>query len=228
MQIIRRYEERKDVADVPEMEIHETLRVYHQSLSMLGAVVHKRLGAYDGYFCKEPETGKFTLAFSCLRQAILWACHVHAELLQLDWPEKLLTLEECAAEIRGERRIHRGLRVKVGMAYGNGVDKRPLKTGRADYYGMLPNIAARVSSLARPGQVLIHTSSNFNIHEVHWMSQDAGILKFDKPLKLEEDGAAEAAVEISKLGMFLLRNVNELKMLYQVNSITWSLVDCVS
>jgi len=213
-QTIRTYEERKRTAAVPESEMHETLAVYYQSVSIFGSVVHARLGSYNGYFCKEPEPGKFTLAFSCLRNAILWACHVHAELLSLDWPERLLTLDECKGEILGERWIHRGLKVKIGMAYGSGIEKRPLSTGRADYCGMLSNIAARVSTLARPGQVLIHSSSNFDICGVHWISEDAGILRYERPLDFTTDGASEVAVEVSKLGMFL-RNVNELKMLYQ-------------
>jgi len=214
-QIIRRYEERKKTAAGPESEGHDTLAAYYQSVSLFASVVHARLGSYDGYFCKEPEPGKFTLAFSCLRNAILWACHVHAELLNLDWPNRLLALEECKEEALGDRWIHRGLKVKIGMAYGSGIEKRPLSTGRADYCGMLSNIAARVSALARPGQVLIHSSCSFNKCGVHWISEDAGILKFDAPLDPLTDGATEVAVEISKLGMFLLRNVNELKMLYQ-------------
>jgi hypothetical protein len=31
--------------------------------------------------------------------------------------------------------------------------KKPLNSGRADYYGMLANVAARVMGLANPGQV---------------------------------------------------------------------------
>lgn len=51
------------------------------------------------------------------------------------------------------RLIWRGLRVRVGMSYGFVNNKKPLNTGRADYFGVLPNGAARVSALAAPGQV---------------------------------------------------------------------------
>ena len=200
-----------------EQEMHDALSVYYQSVSVFSTIVRKRLKSYNGYECKEPEMGKFTLAFAELKNAILWACHVHSEMLALDWPMKLLTLEECQAVLRFGRVVHRGLRVKIGMAYGKVFDKRPINTGRADYFGAIPNLAARVSSLARPGQVLIHSSTNFDRRDIVWMSNDAGLVLYDEPLEPAIDGASEVAVEISKLGMFLLRSFNELKMLYQVH-----------
>jgi hypothetical protein len=51
------------------------------------------------------------------------------------------------------RLMWRGLRVRIGMSYGFVNNKKPLNTGRADYFGVLPNGAARVSALAAPGQV---------------------------------------------------------------------------
>ena len=50
---------------------------------------------YQGYECKEPEAGKFTLCFAQLSNAIRWACHLQQELLILDWPRKLLEMGEC-------------------------------------------------------------------------------------------------------------------------------------
>lgn len=198
--------------------MHETLTAYYQSICLFGSVVRKRLCKYNGYECKEPEAGKFTLVFHTLKEAILWACHVHAELLTLDWPDKLLSLDECRAEEKDGRIIHRGLRVKIGMVYGRGLDKKPLSTGRADYFGTLPNIAARISSLARPGQVLIHTSSGFSKCGIQWINDKKGILKYSPALQSDGDGVSELAVEICELGLFLLRGVNELKKLYQVIS----------
>jgi len=34
--------------------------------------------------------------------------------------------------------------------------------GRADYYGALPNLAARISTLAAPGQILVEGSAGFH------------------------------------------------------------------
>lgn len=49
--------------------------------------------------------------------------------------------------------IWSGLRVKIGMSWGMITSQKPLNTGRADYFGMLANGAARVAALAAPGQV---------------------------------------------------------------------------
>jgi hypothetical protein len=50
------------------------------------------------------------------------------------------------------------LQVRMGMAYGIIASKKPLNTGRADYFGALANTAARVSAISCPGQVLVEVS----------------------------------------------------------------------
>lgn len=58
----------------------------------------------------------------------------------------------------GEVLLHRGVRVSMGCAYGRGEKeffRKPLSSGRPDYFGWLPNLAARILGQARPGQVVV-------------------------------------------------------------------------
>ena len=119
-----------------------------------------------GYECKEPETGKFTLAFKRLDAALRWACRLQLELLALPWPAALLELPSCAPVYAGDPSdpgnpaggalLARGLRVRIGAAWGFAGSKKPLNTGRADYFGVLPNVAARMMAAAQPGQIFFH------------------------------------------------------------------------
>lgn len=43
----------------------------------------------------------------------------------------------------------------MGISYGAPSSKAPLNTGRADYFGSVPNLAARLMAVAQPGQVTI-------------------------------------------------------------------------
>lgn len=54
--------------------------------------------------------------------------------------------------------VWRGLRIRMGMSYGKINNKKPLNTGRADYFGALANTAARTMAIAAPGQVVFHLS----------------------------------------------------------------------
>ena len=84
------------------------------------------------YECKEPEPGRFTLAFFRLEDAVRWACHLQAALLHLPWPHELLGYPDCGEVVGQEGQLlWRGLRVRVGMAYGYASCKKPLNTGRA-------------------------------------------------------------------------------------------------
>lgn len=62
-------------------------------------------------------------------------------------------MKGCQEERVNGNLVWRGLRLRIGMAYGMVTNQKPLNTGRADYFGMLPNGAARVMALACPGQV---------------------------------------------------------------------------
>ncbi|GFR45253.1 hypothetical protein Agub_g6359, partial [Astrephomene gubernaculifera] len=99
------------------------------------------------------------MAFGCLKDAIAWACHLQKELLHLPWPPALLQMPGCEEVLGGGgQRLWCGLRVRVGMAHGYINVKKPMNTGRADYFGELANTAARVAALAAPGQILVESS----------------------------------------------------------------------
>lgn len=48
-----------------EEEIRATVTAWHVGVGRASRLVRTLLGPYDGYECKEPEAGKFTLAFRC-------------------------------------------------------------------------------------------------------------------------------------------------------------------
>ena len=52
-------------ADSSEEEIRATVTAWHVGVGRASRLVRTLLGPYDGYECKEPEAGKFTLAFRC-------------------------------------------------------------------------------------------------------------------------------------------------------------------
>jgi hypothetical protein len=151
----------------------EFTRAYDTSVMLWSGLVRCLLTEFNGYECKEPERGKFTLAFKYFKHAVGFAVTIQSALMDLDYPPLLLLAEDCA-EVRLEADdtlLYRGLRVKIGMAHGRASLKKPIQsTGRADYYGILPNTAARLMSVSPPGQVL--TDGTF-LHEI----LDSGIPK---------------------------------------------------
>lgn len=78
-----------------------------------------------------------------------------ARLLEVPWSDELLALEpfQRVYERSTGTLVWAGLRVSIGLSRGMAASRKPLKTGRADYFGQLPNTAARLMAACAPGQV---------------------------------------------------------------------------
>jgi len=109
---------------------------------------------FDGYWCKEVHgPGKFTLAFKTVKNALAFCTQVQQELWEADWDP---ALEAVGHNYPEPGPLWRGLRVSMGCAFGTDCFKKPLAaSGRADYFGALANLAARVAAQAHPGQILV-------------------------------------------------------------------------
>lgn len=100
-------------------------------------ICRETLVNHGGYECKEPDPGKFTLAFADVLAAATFCVEARRRL-----DESTTTSSE--------------IKVAMGVAFGDEVFRKPLlATGRADYFGALPNLAARVMGQARGGQALV-------------------------------------------------------------------------
>jgi len=131
--------------------------LYNQVVTAWCDLVRRLLIRFNGYECKEPERGKFTLAFASYKSAMAFAVTAQENLMHLDYPDVLLQIEECREETDEEtgQLLYRGLRASVGFCYGWANFQKPLvNTGRADYFGNLPNRAARLMGVALPGQII--------------------------------------------------------------------------
>ncbi len=65
-----------------------------------------------------------------LEAGVRWAAAMQSELLTLPWPEALLQWGACADEADGSGKpVWRGLRVRMGIAWGGATYRKPLNTG---------------------------------------------------------------------------------------------------
>ena len=111
--------------------------------------------------------------------------------------------------------LWRGLRVRIGMASGIPSSKAPLNTGRADYFGTIPNLAARLVTIASPGQVLLDASRIEALSTMMWVEGKAYIGSSNKQANGERisDG-----VYLSPLGQIKLKGFEELRSIFEVSS----------
>lgn len=74
--------------------------------------------------------------------------------------------------------------------------------GRADYFGALPNLAARVSALAAPGQVLVEGSAGFA--GPAWAHAECGLVLLP-PGGAPGGAQPSRSIELEPLGYYLLK-----------------------
>ena len=270
----------KEVADaeaagegMTDDAIIRIITAYNVALARAVRTARALLRTHNGYECKEPEPGKFTVAFTQLDDAVRWGAALQSSLLDLQWPDEVLSWEECR-EVREKEEeenllalseayplhethesIHkgaaavpmsaldslqsgifsgiggagddliidglshggivwRGLRVRVGIACGVPTSKAPLNTGRADYFGTIPNLAARLMSLAQSGQVLVDGAKVQSLRPMHWRD-DGGILA--------GNDAFPQNIEIYPLGQFAIKGLEDPRSVYQALPVTLAL-----
>jgi class 3 adenylate cyclase len=188
--------------EVSDETILRVVTAYSIAVSRAVRAARDVLPAHGGYECKEPEPGKLTLAFASLADAVAWSCAVQRELLSVRWPSATLEWAQCrevaapVVEAGAEETppLWRGLRVQIGVASGSALSKAPLKTGRADYFGPVPNLAARLMGLAQPGQVLVDSHRVLSLRGLQWGEGDGAALQ-----------TSAGRVEVVQLGHFAVK-----------------------
>ncbi|DBA77690.1 TPA: hypothetical protein ACH3X2_008392 [Trebouxia sp. C0005] len=200
---------------VSDDTILRVITAFNVGVGKYTKLVRSLLPKYSGYECKEPESGKFTLSFRRLEEAVRWSAAVQKALLGMNWPETLLQWGDCqpTRDPNTGALLWRGLRVRMGMSWGRPSYKKPLNTGRADYFGNLPNLAARVMALAAPGQVLLEGFQGFGPELLH--KDELTALLPQQPSMVQGDNDYEA-VEVVQLGKYPIKGLDDPKLIFQV------------
>ncbi|PSC75196.1 Helicase sen1 [Micractinium conductrix] len=192
---------------VSDDTIIRVLTAYNVAVSKATKLMRTLLRQHGGYECKEPEPGKMTLAFKCLEDAVEWGCALQLELMGFAWPDTVLEWGECAEQRDPDTTnlLWRGLRLKLGISYGLPSSKAPLNTGRADYFGSVPNLAARLMAVARPGQLLVDGRLG-SMRDLQWRDDGGAILL----------SRTAGPVEFTQLGYLQVKGLDDPKLVFQV------------
>ncbi|KAJ9472208.1 Adenylate cyclase [Diplonema papillatum] len=93
----------------------------------------------------------FMLAFGRAADAVQFSLDAQSGLCNLAWPASILDLPQCAA-VPG---TWAGLRVRIGVHWGEVSPAKNQVVGRFDYFGPTVNKAARIESACPPGGVAV-------------------------------------------------------------------------
>lgn len=134
-----------------------------------------------------------------------------------EWKEKI---EEFGQKLDYPKPqvIWRGLKAKIGIASGLPLSKAPLNTGRADYYGIIPNLAARLVSIAHPGQILFDAARLDSLQAMHWQGDTAFLRGTNS---LYSTSSVTESIELCPIGQLKIKGMDELRSVFQ--ALPWSL-----
>ncbi|KAG8773885.1 cysteinyl-tRNA synthetase [Ceratobasidium sp. 428] len=118
-------------------------------------LLREELKNCGGYECKT-EGDAFMTSFHSAPAAFLWCLKVQKGLREIEWspefrdPKYLQNLRSCEADRRAG-----GLSVRMGIHWGAPICEEDPNTWRMDYFGPVVNRAARISSTAMGGEVML-------------------------------------------------------------------------
>jgi adenylate cyclase len=109
----------------------------------------------DGGYEVKTEGDSFMVSFQTVISALLWCFNCQIMLLQQEWPRELMEAHDGKVVYDSEGNIvQRGLRVRMGIHWGNPQCEKDPITRRMDYYGPMVNRAARINASADGGQLM--------------------------------------------------------------------------
>ena len=122
-------------------------------------IMRRLLRTIGGYEVKT-EGDAFMVAFSTIEKALKWCLHAQTQLLDADWPSEILESSEGTLlygtlnpEESDHYLLYRGLSVRMGLHFGTPISDLDPITHRMDYFGNMVNKAARISGMAKGGQI---------------------------------------------------------------------------
>jgi class 3 adenylate cyclase len=148
---------------------------YTGLLDELSCGMKNLLRGHQGYFCQMVDPGCLMASFARVQDALQYAADLQGLLGALRPPAGLppaADLYTSEARTFRDRKWAREfaarlgpLRVGTGIAFGppSNVKAHPV-TGRADYFGSVVNLAARLASAAHGGQILLEGSPAALLH----------------------------------------------------------------
>ena len=104
---------------------------------------------FNGYEIKTIGDS-FMVAFTSLEDAFHFGLQVHCRLLEVNWPTDLLHIPHCKADKSGD---WSGLRVRIGISWGDISMEVQQNSDRFDYFGPIVNQASRIERVCIPGAV---------------------------------------------------------------------------
>eukprot|EP00756_Hemistasia_phaeocysticola_P045547 Hpha_TRINITY_DN19295_c0_g1::TRINITY_DN19295_c0_g1_i1::g.194366::m.194366 len=142
-------------------DIQNSTKLWDTSEEMMAKVVkmhHVSMRAgitrFQGYEVKT-EGDAFMVAFGDTMDAVRWCLYMQETLLAIAYPEDFLKLPDAHLEMWKGEVLWKGVRVRMGVHSGQPQCEVDPVTKRMDYYGPMVNKAARVSSLAQGGQIVV-------------------------------------------------------------------------
>ena len=149
------------------------------AIKVHNSILRRLLRTIGGYEVKT-DGDAFMVTFPDPLSALKWCIYGQVQLLQADWPQKLLDCPEgrpiyvdsmesihpsqkdngqtLSTTLEGHsniKPIYRGLAVRMGIHYGTPICELDPITQRMDYFGLMVNRAARITGIAHGGQICI-------------------------------------------------------------------------
>lgn len=174
--------------------------VFQEMLRTFSTVVRGQMMDFEGYEVRKGQ-GSFVVAFKSAARAIQFALSVQEAIMRAQWPSQVVALPQCNKVVLNNVQLFYGPRVQIGMSTGEAVSIMPTAStgGRADYYGSVANIAARIASAAQGGQTLVSEHCWRSAHE-------------------EVKAVRELGLEANSLGKYKLKGVDNPVEILQVHN----------
>ncbi|EFC40540.1 predicted protein [Naegleria gruberi] len=128
-------------------------KAMREALKLHNEVLRKNLEAFRGFEVKT-NGDSFYVVFKSAVDALDWSIACQHDLMACNWPPELLQQWDCRTQWNEKTKelIWNGLRVRIGLHFGQAEQIFDKTMRRPDYYGTTINTSARIEAAAHGGQ----------------------------------------------------------------------------
>ena len=176
-----------------------------KALNVYSDIVRLTTEEYSGYEVKAHSGDSFFIVFEKPEAAIKFCVDVQLKLMEADWAREWESIPHTSTVVVNGKPIYKGLRVAMGLHFGEAMTECDPLTGRTDYVGPCVNLCAEIERASTGGLITLSDAVAQDAEASSYLQAKTSEVEMRSIGKKQLLGTAETTLSLLQLVPLSLR-----------------------